>query len=414
MKNKIPPLLKKIFIVTPHLYTIGNSSEEIYLSLIKARKESKKVLFLTPFNIFYLYTRSIQCNTLIKINTQYSISQNNILIILIRILFSFFTLFCRFVDIFLAKFFNKTDTFFRDYAICPRIGISSIYNPYSGSLNEIERLTVKYGWDDAFSKPLNLSNNFSIKHTNNKKIINELGLNSKKYVCLHVRSSETYDDSIESHERNANIENYYSVIKYLIEKKYHVVRMGDSNMPRANKIKGLLDYAHSENNNQYNDQCLIANCSFYIGMTSGIHPMAWLFEKDMIIVNNPAWLYSSPKPFDVDLFKVIYDKRTQKRLRVSDWITNHHGGAHFTDLLEERYLTIENTSEEILLCVKNYLNKDTISSNQSKEIQSIIRNSALKFAKLNQHISINTLYRFYLVAYLSKGKLDKSFYEKNF
>ena len=405
-------LLKKILIVTPHLYTIGNSSEEIYLSLIKARKENRRVLFLTPFNIFYLYRRSIQCNTLIKINTQYSISQKNIFVILLRILFSFFTLFCRIIDIFLNTFFNKSNTIFRDYAICPRIGISNIYNPYSGSLNEIERFTDKYEWDDAFTKPLNLSNKFSIKHTNNKGIFNKLGLNSKKYVCLHIRSSETYGDSLESHERNAKIENYYPLIKFLIRKKYHVVRLGDSKMPKTNKIDGLIDYANSEHNSKYNDQYLIANCSFYIGTTSGVWGLAWLFEKEMIIVNNPSWHYSSPKPFDVDLFKLFYDKKNKKKLRVSDWITNHHNAMHFTTLINKRYLPIENSSKEILLCVKNYLSKETITCNQSKQIKTIIRKSALKFIDSNQHMNTETLYRFYLMSYLSKGNIDKSFYDK--
>jgi len=413
MKNFIRSL-KNFFIVTPHLYTIGNSSEEVYLSLIKARHEKRKVLFLTPFNIFYLYRRDIQCNSIIKVKSKYSISQNNIFTYLLRLLFSFFILFCRLMQTFLKLFFKNTDNFFRDNALCPRIGISSIYNPYMGKIDEIEDYTNLYSWDDAFRKPLNISNNFSNKQVHINKIFNDIGVGKKKYICLHIRSSRTYTDSKEAIERNANIENYYSAINYLIKHNYIVVRMGDNRMPRMNKIKGLIDYAHSKHNNQYNDQCLVANCSFYIGATSGIWGLAWLFEKDMIILNNPSWNYTSPKSCDIDMFKIFYDKKNKNMLKISDWITNHFGAVHFMSLIDSRYIPIENDPEEILSCIQNYLTNNKISRKQSLEVRGMIRKSALRFIRSNTQIDITSLYRFYLMSYLSKGMIDKSFYEKYF
>lgn len=390
------------------MYTIGNSSEEIYLSLIKARYENKKVLFLTPFNLFYFYQRDIQCNELIKIRSKYSVSQRNIFVILLRIIFSFFVLFCRIVDFFLNKFFNITDSFFRDNAICPRLGISKIYNPYNGDIPDIEHNTQRYSWERAFIRPLNLSKSFS----KNIALFSILGIKQSKYVCLHVRSSDTYDDFHEAIERNADINNYYLLINFLIKNGYKVVRMGDPRMPKLKKINGLFDYAHSNFNNKFNDQCLIANCSFYIGTTSGIWGLAWLFEKDMLVFNNPSWHYSSPKSNDIDLYKLFYDKKNKKTLKISEWISNHYGALHFTKLLDKRYKPIENSPNDLCIAVQNYLLNKRMSPNQSLKIKKLIRASALKYIRMNLDIPKDALYRFYLMSYLAQGNLDKSFYKK--
>lgn len=407
-------MAKFFFIITPHLYTIGNSAEEIYLSLLKARKENRKVLFLTPFNFFYIFKRNIQCNNLIKLKTIYSISQSNFFVLTLRLIFSIIILFFRLIDLFLNKLFNIKNSFFRDFSICPRIGIYNLYNPYAGDISDIEKFTTRYNWRREINKTLNLSLQFNKNKKNIKKIFDRLEIYNKKYVCLHIRSSNTYNDPQEARERNVNISNFYPLINYLISLDYIVVRMGDSKMPLCESLNGLIDYAHSEYNSQYNDQCLIANCDFYIGHTSGIWGIAWLFEKKMLTVNNPSWHYSSPKKTDIDMYKIFIDKSKNQKLRISDWIQNHFDANHFTKILPSRYDPIENTADDLLQCMKNFIENKKLKSNEILNIKKIILSSASKYIKANNSLHPIMLYRFYLMAYLSNGNIDISFYKKNF
>ncbi len=405
---------KYFFIVTPHLYTIGNSTEEIYLSLIKARKESRKVVLLTPFVCCYFYKRSIQCASIIKIPTPYNISQKNVLLIFVRFFFSLISLSARILEVLTRKISKKEIKLLRDFALCPRIGINELYNPYKGDYKSIKKNTIKYDWNKELEKKLDLMKFFP-RTDAYKQILSSLGLKKdQKYVCLHIRSHQTYADGTLARERSCDENNYYKAINLLIKKGYMVVRMGDRNMPRMKLVNGLYDYAHSDLNNSANDQYLIANCSFYIGTTSGIWGLGWMFEKDMIIVNNPSWEYSSPNSYSVDLYKRVFDKEISRYLKLSEWIKDHHEALSFMEPIPKKYIFKENTSLEIRDAIKNYLSKKSLIDSQRHKVAKLVSNAALQYIEDNKMCSLDILYRFYLMASLCKGGIDPEFYKKYF
>lgn len=405
---------KFYFIVTPHLYTIGNSTEEIYLSLIKARKESRKVIFMIPYAWCYFYKRSIQCASVVSIETPYNISQKNILFNFIKFFFSFTSLSARILEILTRKISKKEIKIFRDFALCPRIGISELYNPLKGDYKSIKKNTIKYDWNKEFRKKLNLRKSFPRFKVYENILYSSGFKKEQKYVCLHMRSHKTYSDKTLARERSCDEKNYYEAINFLIKKGYKVVRMGDQNMPRMKAINGLFDYAHSQLNNSINDQYLIANCEFYIGTTSGIWGLAWMLEKDMIIVNNPSWEYSSPNSYSVDLYKRVFDKKNSRYLKLSEWIKDHHAALSFMKPIPNRYIFKENTSLEIKDAIKNYLNKKSLTISQRQKVTQLVSNAALKFIEDNNKYSLDILYRFYLMASLCKGRIDPEFYKKYF
>ncbi len=405
---------KYFFIVTPHLYTIGNSTEEIYLSLIKARKESRKVLLLTPYNWVYFYKRSIQCASIVKIETPYNISKKNILFIFVRFLFSLISLSARILEVLIRKISKKEVKLFRDFALIPRIGIYELYNPYNGDYKSIKKNTIKYDWNKEMGKKLNLMKFFP-RTAAYKYILSSLGLRKdQKYVCLHIRSHKTYADKTQARERSCDEKNYYKAIDFLIKNDYMVIRMGDRNMPKMDTVNGLFDYAHSHLNNSVNDQYLIANCSFYIGTTSGIWGLGWMFEKDMIIVNNPSWEYSSPNSCSVDLYKRVFDNEISRYLKLSEWIKDHHEALSFMEPIPNKYIFKENTSLEIRDAIKNYLGKKSLTDSQRLKVAKLVNNAALQYIEDNRERSLDILYRFYLMASLCKGRIDPEFYKKYF
>ena len=61
-----------------------------------------------------------------------------------------------------------------------------------------------------------------------EKILNEEKIPLENIVCLHVRDSGYKKDTNKKSYRNSNIKNYIELIKYLTNKNYYVLRMGDS------------------------------------------------------------------------------------------------------------------------------------------------------------------------------------------
>ena len=57
--NKYSPIL----IHTPWVGAIGNMAEEIYMSLLRARRENKKVILLFPYDMFWKFKLSKFWNT---------------------------------------------------------------------------------------------------------------------------------------------------------------------------------------------------------------------------------------------------------------------------------------------------------------------------------------------------------------
>ena len=51
--NKISPVI----IITPWVGAVGNMAEHIYLGLLKARRDKKKVLFLFPYDFIISFSK---------------------------------------------------------------------------------------------------------------------------------------------------------------------------------------------------------------------------------------------------------------------------------------------------------------------------------------------------------------------
>ena len=50
----------KYYYLSPHVYAVGNCSEEIYYGLIKARLLKKKLIILYPFDILFIFRYKLQ------------------------------------------------------------------------------------------------------------------------------------------------------------------------------------------------------------------------------------------------------------------------------------------------------------------------------------------------------------------
>lgn len=179
-----------------------------------------------------------------------------------------------------------------------------------------------------------------------------------KYICLHIRTGYYYNEK-SINIRNASIENYIDAIKFIIQKGYFVIRLGEPVpiLDNLMNIEGYWDYPTSSLKSELMDMWLIKNCDFYVGTLSGMSEVAQLFGKEILLTNSvlPDFRYS-------------YSKKAclLKKIKVKDkdeYISSINFKNYVQDLLENpnAFLYEENTPNQIRIAVEIFLenNKDS-------------------------------------------------------
>jgi putative glycosyltransferase (TIGR04372 family) len=194
-----------------------------------------------------------------------------------------------------------------------------------------------------------------------RRALSDLVPDGSKFVAVHVRDSGFYNDP-ERSTRNGDIFNYEPAIRYLIEKGYIVVRMGDPSMiPIGNIVErcgsNLIDYAHSKIRSPLVDCYLVSNCDFFIGLASGIWALAIVFEKPTVLVN----FYSAAtglgfSPDDLTTFKTLRYRSDDTLVSFERQLSPPFSHNPPVSVLEEVGVYLkENNPEDILATVKEFL-----------------------------------------------------------
>lgn len=187
-------------------------------------------------------------------------------------------------------------------------------------------------------------------------------LAGKRYVCLHVRTGGFGNDHDFSAPRNANVENYVPAIKEFINNGFVVVRIGDPSMPPL-RMDQVLDYAHSPLKSEKNDILLIEHCDAYIGSLTGPMDVAGLFEKRILAVN----CISLSHCFWYRKGSLLLPKQVVmagKRLSLKEQIDLHLFEIYGSGRTVEGVEFVENTPDEILEAVKEFVRQPELSSEQ--------------------------------------------------
>ena len=180
-----------------------------------------------------------------------------------------------------------------------------------------------------------------------------LGIGSDDwFVCVHVRTSYFHGDKASF--RNANFNNYYLAIDYLLSLGAKVVRLGDPDLNIDSYSRnGLIDYPSTAFKSEAMDLFLIKNCNFFIGTQSGILDTAFLFKTPTLCVNAIHFDLRSANLLDRILYKHVVDKNTNKILSIQECIDNF-------DLIlhpdwQANFEFTENTELEILDATVEFL-----------------------------------------------------------
>ena len=268
---------------SPLNFAIGTAAEQIYISNYVAKQKKKKLILLFPN--FFNKKKYPLCNKYFfsKIETFEKNYKDRF----------FFFIFNFFFNIFL--FFQN-----KNY---PSIGVRLLDLHSDQKISE--EVNVNKFFNKNFSLPIKDELNFYEilkKNTNYSE--------GQKIVTIHFRDEIYRNDKGRRMYRNSSINNSYDAIKYLIQKGYYVIRVGNLSKDKFDfNNKNFLDYSFSELISEKLDLLLIKNSSFFIGTQSGLTEIAYLFNVPVMLLNMYQLFEGYPKKkCDRGLFKKIFFK----------------------------------------------------------------------------------------------------------
>ena len=352
----------QILIQTPNHRSFGNGSEEIFYGLLKAKRENKKVLFLYPrLVLFGKYSLSVVSRERFHLQSDYSVTNENIYGLLCGWLLSTYLLSLRVLDRLrhsrnLRRVLRLIQpkmaaSAVKDHGyVVPRISYSTLWKPHqvdSLSWKVVEEQNWRQQYEE-YIPPRLTENRYSYAEQNRVKMGIPL---TDWFVCLHV--SENHPPI----PRNASIHNYIEAIKVITAAGGWVVRLGDTTMMSLPRMKRVIDYPFTQYKSEVMDLYLIGQCRFFIGCSSGPPMVATLFRKPRIIVNMTLWSIDFPiRMGDLVLIKHIFSRSRNRFLSIKEILEEPYA-VEVLSTVSDEYEIMENTSEEIQEIVEEFLIK---------------------------------------------------------
>lgn len=158
----------------------------------------------------------------------------------------------------------------------------------------------------------------SEEHAQGNKILDELGIQGRKYVCIHNRTSDYLAQAFPSvnfryHDyRDCSIRNYMMAAEWLTTQGIYVVRMGQlASDPMVTDNPMIIDYTN-DRRTDFGDIYLPAHCDFFLGNTAGIWLIATIFGRNNATANNVPFDMTPLLQGDLFIYKNIDIPFTQQ------------------------------------------------------------------------------------------------------
>ena len=338
----------KYFFLSPIPYAIGTASEQILIASKFAKLLKKKIIIIKIRSLDYKICNNSLFDDL-EINKE-SLKMikplNYILTTILEIEFIIWRVFIFFNDKILKL---KLHEYFR----FSNIGVPNIFETNKTKNKNI--ILKKYEDIEKFkleNQSLSLNTQLEKKC---KKILNQfITKRQNKIVCLHVRDGSYRNDFNRKNYRNSNIEKYNRAIRYLTDKGYFVIRLGDKHSKKT-KVKNryFFDYPFSKFRSEAMDLYLIKISKFYIGTQSGILDTAYMFNKPILTTMCELFCNCPRKKYDRGIFKKVFLKKNKKQVSILNFMSASYK-YHNPDNENENFYFKENTENEIYLAVKEF------------------------------------------------------------
>ena len=359
-----------ILIHTPWTGHYGNCAEEMYFGLLKARRDSKKTVFLFRHPLFWKLRITVSNRELFNIESDYSAVRfggkwrylGGLLLALVygplRALYMGQIVYARSLRIvnYLRPRWRLPYLALFSISI-PSIGDRYLYRP-DGIDNFSWDIVENLEWRQQFDAPLNVRLTHD-KRRRAEDIRAAMGISqSDWFVCLHVREGGFRDDRQFRSHRNSSIQNYIKGIQAITDLGGWVVRMGDSSMTPLPAMERVIDYPHTPFKCELMDIYLTSACRFYIGTNSGPVEVARLFQKPMVLINLNDWSMTFPVQMgDLAIIKHIFSRSRNRFLSLKEILDGTAEDQSLPFLRREEYVMFDNSEEEICDVIEEYLDR---------------------------------------------------------
>lgn len=409
--------LTNTVILSPHPVSIGNASEDYYFGLLKARREGKKLVVLFPYSLpgrlrqptfdpAFLFLES----DLLAMKYRSAISS------LLSGIFTLYFIAVRVLLVCLDKFFHIQFT--SGYYWRPLAGQDLLWRSNPGVIKFDWNLARDQDWGTQFSTPLEL--------TLGRKIIASCEVERERmglprdawFVCLHVREGGYKGDW--ENKVNSDIGNYLGAIKEIAKRGGWVVRMGDPTMTKLPVLDRVIDYAFHPGQSATMDVYLVKECSFYVGLGSGLLDTAFLLGKPVVMTNSLQWINGLPlRHGDIAIFKHVYSRSEGRFLSLQEWLMRAPS-ISAVDWSSPDWSLVENSDEEITSVVKEMLDFSSYQGPTSlqrefrKEHWRAVNEMSKTFRfSPNDVENCNEWFRFSTRMLAWRGEISAEFLEKN-
>ncbi len=183
------------------------------------------------------------------------------------------------------------------------------------------------------------------------EILAEMGVpKGAWYVCIHAREGgySVYDEHLHKH-RNMSITQFQGAIEFIVSKGGWCIRMGDSTMEQAPIIPGLIDYALSDQKQDWMDLYLSAKCKFFLGSNSGAIHMANVFGVPAARVGLAPLSVMSVGVNDICIPMLYRSNKSRRLLTFNEIFKSKVSSINLNEDFEKYGISLEkNTQEDIL------------------------------------------------------------------
>ena len=265
---------------------------------------------------------------------------------------------------------SKVDNMIKEHLfVAPSLVLEPLYNILKFLAENLRKENIFNPFSHLIKRPISAdrdvknffqNNNQRIKLSQSDldkgfKILKEMGVKNKNYVCLAVRD-ENYLNKMEPrgdwsyHDyRNSNIINYLEAADELTKRGYYVLRMG-----KNNKIKFetnnpmIIDYSFSKYRSDFMDIFLGGNCSFCISTGFGFDAIPYVFRRPIGYVYAPLGYLFSFTQNSTAIFKKYYSLSDNRFLKINEIFTSELAFVVDGNILQQKKIKlVENTPEEI-------------------------------------------------------------------
>ena len=341
-------------ILVPHPIAIGETAEQIYFALLKARREKKRLVVLSPYELPWRLRFPLANVEILRLESEHRVlSLGHPLCIVGNVLLTLYFGFFRTVNVLMYRIGRPL----HESLTIPRIGQKTLWKPEVWMRDFSWQTVENYRWCEQLQTLLPI-----VLAQEKKRLAEQLRLqmglpDGAWFACLHVRESGFYNDAKQSPERNADIMKYIPAMEEITRRGGWVVRMGDASMTRLPPMERVIDYPFTQAKNALMDMYLISECRVYMGMQSGIYDVAAMFQRPIILMNMGSWMFPFPqKKGDIGIFKHVYSKSRNRYLSIREWLAEPWEANSYWPLGQD-YVLHENDAEELRTVVKEFFDR---------------------------------------------------------